>query len=101
MAFCLGGNGMQNFTLSDLLELAVARLKWLIIGLLCGAVIASGYTAFFTDDQYTASISLYVENVESEGEYATGSNLSAAKMLTNSYVIILKMRRCCKRRQRK
>jgi capsular polysaccharide biosynthesis protein len=81
---------MQNFTLADILDLVLAKLKWLILGLLCGAVLFSAYTVFFMEEQYTASVSLYVENTEANEEYAVGSNLSAAKMLTNSYVIILR-----------
>ena len=82
---------MQNFALTDFLELVVVKLKWLIIGTLCGAVLFSAYTVFLVEEEYTASVSLYVENMKTENEeYATGSNLSAAKMLTNSYVIILR-----------
>ncbi len=81
---------MQNFTLADILDLILAKLKWLILGLLCGAVLFSAYTMFFIEERYTASVSLYVENSDTNDEYAVGSNLSAAKMLTNSYVIILR-----------
>lgn len=80
---------MQNITLNALLDLFVFRLKWLLIGLVCGALLASAYTVFFVEDEYTASVSMYVQNTEEDSGVATSSNLSASRMLTNSYAIIL------------
>ncbi len=81
---------MQNITLEALLDLFLFRLKWLLLGLVCGALLASAYTVFWADDQYTAEISLFVQNTDEDTGMATTSNLYASRMLTNSYAVILR-----------
>lgn len=81
---------MQNITLSEIASLFIRQLKWLLIGLVVGALLLSMYTVLLVDDRYTSSISLYVKNTEDTKDgVATTNNLHAARMLTNSYVLIL------------
>lgn len=79
---------MQNISLNSLLELFVFRLKWLILGLVCGAILLGSYTAFFVKEEYTATISMYVKAEEDQG--VTTSKLHASRMLTNSCAVFLK-----------
>lgn len=81
---------MQNITLSEIVSLFIRQLKWLLIGLVVGALLLSMYTVLLVDDRYTSSVSLYVKNTEDTKDgVATTNNLHAARMLTNSYVLIL------------
>lgn len=81
---------VQNITLSEMASLFIRQLKWLLIGLVVGALLLSMYTVLLVDDRYTSSISLYVKNTEDTKDgVATTNNLHAARMLTNSYVLIL------------
>ena len=81
---------MQNITLSDIASLFIRQLKWLLIGLVVGALLLSMYTVLLVEDRYTSSVSLYVKNTEDTKDgVATANNLYAARMLTNSYVLIL------------
>ena len=81
---------VQNITLSEIVSLFIRQLKWLLIGLVVGALLLSMYTVLLVDDRYTSSISLYVKNTEDTKDgVATTNNLHAARMLTNSYVLIL------------
>lgn len=81
---------VQNITLSEIASLFIRQLKWLLIGLVVGALLLSMYTVLLVDDRYTSSVSLYVKNTEDTKDgVATTNNLHAARMLTNSYVLIL------------
>lgn len=82
---------MQDITLNDIVSLFIRQLKWLLIGLVVGALLLSMYTVLLVDDRYTSSVSLYVKNTteDTKDGVATTNNLYAAQMLTNSYVLIL------------
>lgn len=80
---------MQRITLNDIAELFIGKVKFLILGLVCGALLLSVYTIVFVEDKYTASISLYVQNTDDDSGIATTNNLYASRMLTNSYVLVL------------
>ncbi len=81
---------MQNLTLAALWGLFLLRLKWLILGLVCGGLLMGAYTLFRVEDRYEASVSLYVQNVQVQSGVANANNLAASRMLTNSYAVILK-----------
>lgn len=81
---------MQNLTLQNLWKLFLLRLKWLILGFVCGGLLLGLYTTFFMQEQYTAKISLYVQNTEEETGVANSNNLAASRMLTQSYMVILR-----------
>lgn len=80
---------MQNLTLDTVLDLFLSKLKWLLLGLVCGTLLLASYTVLFVEDTYEASVSLYVQNTKEEVGAATTNNLYASRMLTNSYVVIL------------
>lgn len=80
---------MQNLSLDTILDLMLSKLKWLLIGLVCGTLLLAAYTVLFVDDTYQASVSLYVQNTKQEQNASTANNLYAARMLANSYVVVL------------
>ena len=80
---------MQNLSLDAILDLMLSKLKWLLLGLVCGTLLLATYTVLFVDDTYQASVSLYVQNTKEEQNAATTNNLYAARMLANSYVVVL------------
>lgn len=79
----------------DLQKLLWAYLRkwWLIV--ICGLVLAAAallYTMNWITPLYRASVTIYVNNI-SAGEridYISGSNLSAAQQLVNTYVNIIR-----------
>lgn len=81
---------MQNLSLDTILDLMLSKLKWLLLGLVCGTLLLATYTVLFVDDTYQASVSLYVQNTKQEQNAATTNNLYAARMLANSYVVVLR-----------
>ncbi len=81
---------MQNLSLDAILDLMLSKLKWLLLGLVCGTLLLATYTVLFVDDTYQASVSLYVQNTKVEQNAATTNNLYAARMLANSYVVVLR-----------
>ena len=80
---------MQTITMNALLELFIRKLKWLLLGLVCGAALLAAYTFVFVENTYTTSILLYVQNTEKEQGVVTTNNLYASRMLTNTYAVIL------------
>ena len=49
---------MQNITLSDIASLFIRQLKWLLIGLVVGALLLSMYTVLLVDDIVTTGSTL-------------------------------------------
>jgi capsular polysaccharide biosynthesis protein len=91
---------MENSELEiDLLDLAKVMLRraWLIvIAAILAAAIAFGYTYCYVTPLYTASAMMYVNNsgitVGGTSFSISGSELSAAKTLVDTYSVILKTR---------
>lgn len=89
----------SNYTTIDLLKLAEGLLKraWLIAlcMLLCGAIAFSA-AAFFITPMYESKILFYVNNssfsMGSTNFSITSSEISAAKSLVDTYLVILKTR---------
>ncbi len=81
---------MRNLSLDAILDLMLSKLKWLLLGLVCGTLLMASYTVLFVDDTYQASVSLYVQNTKEELNASTANNLYAARMLANSYVVVLR-----------
>ncbi len=81
---------MKNLSLDAVLDLMFSKLKWLLLGLVCGALLMATYTVLFVDDTYQASVSLYVQNTKEELNASTANNLYAARMLANSYAVVLR-----------
>ena len=92
--------GMDNeYIRIDLLKIAkgLMRRVWIIVlaMIVCGAA-ALSYAAFIVDPMYSASVSMYVNNssssVGSSGYSISSSEISAAKSLVDTYLVILKTR---------
>ena len=81
---------MQNLSLDAILDLMLSKLKWLLLGLVCGTLLLASYTVLFVEDTYRASVSLYVQNTKQELSASTANNLYAAQMLANSYAVVLR-----------
>jgi len=82
------------------LALAVWRKAWLVVlsAVLCAAIAFAG-TYYFVTPEYQASTMFYVNNSSiSVGDTALSltstGDLSAAKSLVNSYIVILRSRSC-------
>ena len=78
----------------DLQKLVQCYLRkwWLIgIGTILAAVIGYWFTSYFITPMYRASVTIYVNNI-ARGEqitYLSGSNLTAAQQLVNTYIQII------------
>ncbi|MBR3640833.1 MAG: hypothetical protein IKN53_02245, partial [Oscillibacter sp.] len=86
-----GGDGFE-IDLSKLI-MAYVRKWWLI--LLCVAIttaVTMIYTANFVTPKYTATVSIYVNNIGAEQtiNYLSDSNLNAAQRLVQTYIQIAK-----------
>ena len=92
-------NQADNEEVIDLRELfgVLARRAWLIVlvALLLGAL-TFGYTYFFIEPQYQASVLLYVNNSDislgSTSFSISNADLTAAQKLVDTYVVILESR---------
>lgn len=76
-----------GLTMQQLFSILKSGLKWLIIGLILGGLIAGSASVFLIPKKYTSSIQLYV-SVQSETGTATG-NLAAGQTWANSCSKIL------------
>ena len=77
----------------SLIQIAKAMWKniWLIVVLtLVGAIAAYSISAFLIDPQYTSNSKLYVYNPKAEGTTINTSDLSIAKQLVDTYIVVLK-----------
>lgn len=84
----------QSVVEIDLLKLAAAYLRkwWLIVIFgLAGAGIALAISVYVIVPQYQASITVYVNNYKNSNnqEYVSGSDLSTAQKLVNTYTNML------------
>lgn len=87
-------NSEQSVVEIDLLKLAAAYLRkwWLIVIFgLAGAGIALAISMYVIVPQYQASITVYVNNYRNteKQEYVSGSDLSTAQKLVNTYTNML------------
>ena len=87
-------NNEQSAVEIDLLKLAAAYLRkwWLIVIFgLAGAGIALAISVYLIVPQYRASITIYVNNYRNteKQEYVSGTDLSTAQKLVNTYTNML------------
>lgn len=75
----------------SILRVLWKNMKWLIFGLLVGAVALFVVTKFFMTPKYTASVSLYVNNnTETSASAPININdINASQKLVSTYVVIL------------
>ncbi|MBR6101803.1 MAG: lipopolysaccharide biosynthesis protein [Ruminococcus sp.] len=80
----------QEINLAEIFYLLLSRIKFIaLLTVLCAAA-AFCYAKFWLPVQYTSSVSIYVKNSgEQTSDTATASDLSAAKSLASTYIVIL------------
>ena len=85
---------MQEIDLRLLCGVLLARVKWIITGMIVLAVLLASYSYFFVPEQYASAAKLYVRNMEenTQANSSTASNLSAAEYLANTYAKGIKLR---------
>lgn len=74
---------MQELDIRDVFRLLLARIHWLIIATVLGAVLLGGYAALFLPEQYTSTAMVYISNVrpDYDANATTSSNLTSAEKL--------------------
>lgn len=83
-------NQEQEIDLKEILFLLLGNIKFIIVVTVLCAAILFCYAKFWLPVQYTSSVSIYVKNSgESTNQTATASDLSAAKSLASTYIVIL------------
>lgn len=92
-------NQGQNVYEIDLLQMVKDVLKrWYVIAIaaIIGGLIALTYTIYFITPKYTASIMMYINNSSSStsgtGQWLSYSDISTARSLVETYVVILTSR---------
>jgi len=84
-------NQEQEIDLKEILFLLLGSIKFIIVlTILFGAAFFC-YAKFWLPVEYTSSVSIYVKNTaeQREGQTATQSDLTAAKSLASTYIVIL------------
>lgn len=77
---------MKELDLRSIFFLLLSRLKYLILGLVLGAVLLGCYTAFLVPKKYVSHASIYIYNIaeNTQASAATSSNLSASERLATT-----------------
>ncbi len=77
---------MQELDLREILYLLLAKIKWIILGFVAGAVLLGVYASVFVPELYTSSAMMYISNISEdvEANAATSSNLTAAERLVTT-----------------
>lgn len=82
-------NQEQEINLAELFYLLLSRIKFIILLTVLGAAVLFCYAKFWLPVQYTSAVSIYVKNSEIKTDTTTASDLSAAKSLASTYIVIL------------
>lgn len=83
-------NKEQEIDLKEIVFLLLSNIKFIIVLSALFAVMLFCYAKFWLPVQYTSSVSIYVKNSsENNSQTATASDLSAAKSLASTYIVIL------------
>lgn len=83
---------MKEIDLKSVFTLLLAKIRWIIAGVVVLALLFGGYAHFFVEEQYTCTAKVYVRNTKVDYEIngTTASNLTAAQQLVNNYSIHMK-----------
>ncbi|MBR1383178.1 MAG: lipopolysaccharide biosynthesis protein [Ruminococcus sp.] len=83
-------NQEQEINLQEIFFLLLSKIKFIIIlTVLCAAALFA-YAKFWLPVEYTSSVSFYVKNnSDTTSQTATASDLTAAKSLATTYIVIL------------
>ena len=82
-------NQEQEINLAEILFLLLSRIKFIILLTIVGGGLMFAYAKFWLPLQYSSSVSIYVKNSSETSSTATASDLSAAKSLASTYIVIL------------
>ena len=83
-------NQEQEINLAEILFLLLSRIKFIILLTIVGGGLMFAYAKFWLPVQYTSSVSFYVKNnSDTSSQTATASDLTAAKSLATTYIVIL------------
>lgn len=82
-------NQEQEINLAELFYLLLSRIKFIILLTVLGAAVLFCYAKFWLPVQYTSAVSIYVKNSEIKTDTTTASDLTAAKSLASTYIVIL------------
>lgn len=85
---------MKEIDLKSIFVLLLAKIRWIIAGVVVLALLFGGYSHFFVEEQYTCTAKVYVRNTTKEyndsSNGTTAGNLTAAQQLVNNYSIHMK-----------
>lgn len=82
-------NQEQEINLAEIFFLLLSRIKFIILLTILGGGVLFAYAKFWLPLQYSSSVSIYVKNSTETSSTATASDLSAAKSLASTYIVIL------------
>jgi len=83
---------MQRIDLQMILKLLLAKLRWLVLFAVVGAVLCGGFAKFFMQEKYTSGVSMYVSNIADAAQQesaASYSNLTSSEWLVLTYTEVL------------
>ncbi len=77
---------MKELDLRSIFFLLLSKIKYLILGLVLGAVLLGCYTTFLVPKKYISHASIYIYNIaeNTQASAATSSNLSASERLATT-----------------
>ncbi len=84
---------MQKVDLQTILKLLLAKLRWLVLCAVVGAIAFGCFAKFLMPPKYTSGVSMYVSNIADAAKQevaATYSNLASAEWLVLTYTDVLK-----------
>ena len=83
-------NQEQEINLAEIFFLLLSKIKFIILLTLIGGGIMFAYAKFWLPLQYSSAVSIYVKNsAATDKEATTASDLTAAKSLASTYIVIL------------
>lgn len=81
----------NEITLQEIFSILWGKALWIILCAVLGGAIAFGFTKYMIPSQYTARVSMYVQNTERTPDTVVSSNdFSASERLIRTYVEVLK-----------
>ena len=84
---------MQKVDLQTIIKLLLAKLRWLVLCAVIGAIAFGCFAKFCMPEKYTSGVSMYVSNIADAAQQesaATYSNLTSSEWLVLTYTDVLK-----------
>ncbi len=84
---------MQKVDLQTMLKLLLAKMRWLVLCAVVGAIAFGCFAKFCMPEKYTSGVSMYVSNIADAAQQeaaATYSNLTSSEWLVLTYTDVLK-----------